>query len=184
MRCRYTDCLEGHPVAGEDDPITCPTCRRELGLPDLPSAFGVFGDRACTREAKLTIEAVETRRYVVEFAVSVPEDATDGEMMALCARLYEAADADDFEPAEGGLAFEPGMHSWAFCASPKRGVCTGIMGIWDARAAAYTGHVCLDTPVTCIECHRQIPESAGVFVWDDHAPMRCANDCGWHACGA
>ena len=32
-RCRYTDCEEEHPVAGEDELVTCHTCRRDLGLP-------------------------------------------------------------------------------------------------------------------------------------------------------
>lgn len=34
-RCRYEDCSEGHPVAGEADRVTCSTCRMVLGLPQL-----------------------------------------------------------------------------------------------------------------------------------------------------
>lgn len=44
MRCRYADCPEQHPVAfdNEDDPndprnerVTCPTCRKYMGLPPV-----------------------------------------------------------------------------------------------------------------------------------------------------
>jgi hypothetical protein len=45
VRCRYTDCPEQHPVApdsvddgiedSEEEWITCPTCREELGWPPL-----------------------------------------------------------------------------------------------------------------------------------------------------
>ena len=39
LRCRYADCPEHHPLAvdfeSERDAITCPTCRRELGLPEV-----------------------------------------------------------------------------------------------------------------------------------------------------
>jgi hypothetical protein len=31
-RCRYDDCVEQHPVAQEDERITCSTCRAWLGL--------------------------------------------------------------------------------------------------------------------------------------------------------
>jgi hypothetical protein len=31
--CRYADCVEQHPVALEENPVTCPTCRESLGLP-------------------------------------------------------------------------------------------------------------------------------------------------------
>lgn len=34
--CRYEDCPEQHPVAQEDDAITCETCRRDLGLDPEP----------------------------------------------------------------------------------------------------------------------------------------------------
>lgn len=34
-RCRYEDCPEAHPVATEDEQVTCATCRKELGLPPL-----------------------------------------------------------------------------------------------------------------------------------------------------
>ena len=27
LRCRYEDCLEGHPLTEGDEPPTCPTCR-------------------------------------------------------------------------------------------------------------------------------------------------------------
>jgi hypothetical protein len=32
LRCRYYDCVECHPTAGDDEPVTCPTCRKEMGL--------------------------------------------------------------------------------------------------------------------------------------------------------
>jgi hypothetical protein len=35
VRCRYTDCPKQHPVAREDERITCPMCRDDLGLPPL-----------------------------------------------------------------------------------------------------------------------------------------------------
>lgn len=34
-RCRYADCPEGNPDAGEDERVTCPKCREDLGLPPL-----------------------------------------------------------------------------------------------------------------------------------------------------
>ncbi len=43
MLCRYNDCAEGHPVAGEDDTITCATCRKELGLPEINQAPAAVG---------------------------------------------------------------------------------------------------------------------------------------------
>jgi len=33
LRCRYHDCVEAHPVAGENDLVTCHTCRRFMCLP-------------------------------------------------------------------------------------------------------------------------------------------------------
>lgn len=33
-RCRYNDCAEDHPVAGENELVTCRTCREELCLPE------------------------------------------------------------------------------------------------------------------------------------------------------
>ena len=35
VKCRYEDCREQHPVAGEDEQVTCSTCREYLGLPPL-----------------------------------------------------------------------------------------------------------------------------------------------------
>ena len=35
LRCRYSDCIEQHPEATEDERITCRTCRECLGLPSL-----------------------------------------------------------------------------------------------------------------------------------------------------
>jgi hypothetical protein len=35
FRCRYPDCPEAHPVASPSEPVTCPTCRDDLGLPAL-----------------------------------------------------------------------------------------------------------------------------------------------------
>ena len=33
MRCRYEDCQ--YPVAAAGEQVTCPDCRRDLGLPQL-----------------------------------------------------------------------------------------------------------------------------------------------------
>jgi Zn finger protein HypA/HybF involved in hydrogenase expression len=33
LRCRYPDCQ--HPVALDDEQVTCPMCRDDLGLPSL-----------------------------------------------------------------------------------------------------------------------------------------------------
>lgn len=33
LRCRYNDCSEAHPMAGESDLVTCHTCRRDMCLP-------------------------------------------------------------------------------------------------------------------------------------------------------
>ena len=35
LRCRYSDCVEGHPTTNDEEQVTCPTCRRDLGLPLL-----------------------------------------------------------------------------------------------------------------------------------------------------
>ena len=35
LRCRYSDCIEGHPVADDEEQVTCETCRKTLGLPAL-----------------------------------------------------------------------------------------------------------------------------------------------------
>ena len=32
-KCRYTDCKEQHPVASEEEPVSCATCREWLGMP-------------------------------------------------------------------------------------------------------------------------------------------------------
>ncbi len=32
IRCRYHDCVEAHPVAGENELVSCPTCRASMGL--------------------------------------------------------------------------------------------------------------------------------------------------------
>lgn len=32
QKCRYTDCVEQHPVAGDDEQVTCPSCRTYLGV--------------------------------------------------------------------------------------------------------------------------------------------------------
>ena len=43
-RCRYEDCAEHHPVATEDEQVTCATCRASLALDsELPVAFPVIG---------------------------------------------------------------------------------------------------------------------------------------------
>ena len=31
-RCRYNDCFEAHPVAGENELVSCATCRAGMGL--------------------------------------------------------------------------------------------------------------------------------------------------------
>ena len=33
-KCRYTDCKEQHPVASEEEPVSCVTCREYMGLPN------------------------------------------------------------------------------------------------------------------------------------------------------
>lgn len=33
LRCRYYDCENQNPVAGENEKVTCEVCRKELGLP-------------------------------------------------------------------------------------------------------------------------------------------------------
>lgn len=34
--CRYDDCIKGHKVqTNDDEQITCPTCREDLGLPPI-----------------------------------------------------------------------------------------------------------------------------------------------------
>jgi len=45
-RCRYSDCVEGHPVAMDPDdgdakyePVTCQTCRQYMGLEPLTAAL-------------------------------------------------------------------------------------------------------------------------------------------------
>ena len=39
LRCRYSDCCEQHPVATEDETVSCPTCREWLGLPEVEQAL-------------------------------------------------------------------------------------------------------------------------------------------------
>lgn len=39
LRCRYSDCVEGHATADDEERVTCPTCRRDLGLPPLDESF-------------------------------------------------------------------------------------------------------------------------------------------------
>ena len=34
-QCHYDDCVEQHPVADQDEQVTCATCRKELCLPPL-----------------------------------------------------------------------------------------------------------------------------------------------------
>ena len=36
-RCRYEDCVNGHPLAAEDEQVTCPQCRLDLCLPPIPN---------------------------------------------------------------------------------------------------------------------------------------------------
>lgn len=35
VRCRYSDCIEQHPEARDYEQVTCNTCRKYLGLPEL-----------------------------------------------------------------------------------------------------------------------------------------------------
>jgi len=35
FRCRYDDCSKGYPVATDDEHVTCPACRKDMGLPPL-----------------------------------------------------------------------------------------------------------------------------------------------------
>lgn len=58
IRCRYTNCAEAHPVAIEDEQVTCETCRATLGLdPIAPYTHGaVFIDGA--RVAEDTLDAI------------------------------------------------------------------------------------------------------------------------------
>lgn len=32
LRCRYSDCPGGHPVAGDGEEVSCPACREDLGI--------------------------------------------------------------------------------------------------------------------------------------------------------
>lgn len=34
-RCRYSECQEGNPTVGDDEQVTCRTCRAWMGLPEL-----------------------------------------------------------------------------------------------------------------------------------------------------
>jgi hypothetical protein len=65
LRCRYTDCIEQHPAApdslddgieeAEEERITCPSCRRDMGLPDLSDE-----ERAAARKGQyLTVPRLE-----------------------------------------------------------------------------------------------------------------------------
>ncbi len=46
VRCRYEDCAEGHPVVEDDDKqVTCPACRKELGLPVMTKTMSNNADR-------------------------------------------------------------------------------------------------------------------------------------------
>lgn len=40
IRCRYTDCVEQHPVVSDKcERTTCPTCRAWMGLDTLPESL-------------------------------------------------------------------------------------------------------------------------------------------------
>lgn len=54
LHCRYEDCPEGHPVAENDEQVTCPTCRAELGLPSMDRARDIADDLA---ESEASTEA-------------------------------------------------------------------------------------------------------------------------------
>lgn len=43
LRCRYEDCRDRHPVAREDERVTCPRCRQYLGLPSVEQVDRVAG---------------------------------------------------------------------------------------------------------------------------------------------
>jgi|GEM_PF-5666220 len=53
--CRYEDCAEQHPVPADDNaPVTCPTCRADLGLPPADySKVKASRSQPCANEQRL-----------------------------------------------------------------------------------------------------------------------------------
>lgn len=79
----------------------------------------VFGARPCTKNVVVTVRALETVSHASERVVAVPENATEGEMMRLCERLYDVLDEDDFEHEQTYHDWEHGTHSWADASGTK-----------------------------------------------------------------
>lgn len=44
LRCRYEDCPEHHLVASDEEQVTCPTCRNDLGLPAIQPSVIITPD--------------------------------------------------------------------------------------------------------------------------------------------
>lgn len=55
-RCRYLDCIQGNPVASDEERVTCSECRHNLGLPQIGWQCGWSRrdeeDCDCTHEAR------------------------------------------------------------------------------------------------------------------------------------
>jgi len=65
LRCRYSDCKEQHPLAKEDEAITCPTCRKYLELPPLPE--GRLPEAESPKEAMRHFHGVDPKdQYMVQ----------------------------------------------------------------------------------------------------------------------
>lgn len=113
LRCRYTDCAEGHPQAGRGEQITCHTCRQALGLQETAAASDVrdlqkeisrlqdaLRDqgaahvrscvRSCAHETELEKELHKTR-YALDAARA--ESAKLYELMAAAEAERDAASA-------------------------------------------------------------------------------------------
>jgi len=57
LLCRYVDCAEGHRIANDGEPITCPVCRAYLGLPPLSEQEVAIGKLAIARQALERVKA-------------------------------------------------------------------------------------------------------------------------------
>lgn len=87
--CAYTGCPSGHPVAAEDEQVTCPECRHYLDLEPLPGAPpAVFQNKGPVRFVNVYLEAL---------AYGGPEEGgwwyTEGELM-LCEPWPDAESAE------------------------------------------------------------------------------------------
>jgi hypothetical protein len=57
QRCRYEDCTNGWRIAAEDEQVTCPKCRKYMGLDEVsPSSLAML--RRCSQQWQ--------RRYIKE----------------------------------------------------------------------------------------------------------------------